>query len=231
MDRIVFYFVDVDCRDSYRDFCNYVNGLYSYNVSVYWNQRFQYDYMKSLKGQLVYLSIEDEEIFKSILKKCNVSFEKKEILDKYNDWLDSRTVKKERLDSNSIDENKMEVFYKEQIPEIIETLDGSQYLTEETVAKKDSIKLYTYSNEQSGHFTPHVHVQYNQEKKFCVISLVDFKVLAPNNCPLTPKVKKCIELLKDNIDDAREAWNKTNAQIKFKYVDGKISGETYNTKI
>lgn len=43
------------------------------------------------------------------------------------------------------------------------------------------------------------------------------------------KLKKCIELLKDNIDDARLAWNRSSGNIKFKVSNGISFDETYDS--
>ena len=43
------------------------------------------------------------------------------------------------------------------------------------------------------------------------------------------KIKKCVELLKGNINDARLAWNRTSGNIKFKINNGIALDETYDS--
>lgn len=227
MENIVFYLLNINTKESYSKFYEYIDYLNKYNISAYQNQFFQYEAMGLDCGQLVYISIENEDVFLEILDKCKIEAEKKDILSDYNIWLKKRTIKKERLKQINVDETTIEIIHEESFPKIYEALDGSQYLTEETIIKKDKIRIYTNSNEQTGHHIPHVHIQYNEENNFCVVSLIDLSIIEPKGNPKTARIKKCINLLEIHINKARLAWNKTSGNIKFKVENGEALVETY----
>lgn len=110
---------------------------------------------------------------------------------KYDEWINKCSFKKVKLDDSFLDNEKnIQNVLEVEIPQIIELLDGSQLLTEEEIVRKDGIKLYTHSNEQCGHHIPHIHVYYNCDKNFCIISLRNFAVIEPSKCEKRAKIKK-----------------------------------------
>ena len=61
---------------------------------------------------------------------------------------------------------------------------------------------------------------------FCVISWIDLSMIEPRENSKTAKIKKCIELCKNHIDEAGLAWNWTSSNIKFKVINGAILDKT-----
>ena len=77
MENIVFYLLNINTKESYSKFHEYIDYLNKYNISAYQNQFFQYEAMGLDFGQLVYISIENEDVFLEILDKCKIEAEKK----------------------------------------------------------------------------------------------------------------------------------------------------------
>lgn len=215
-----FVLVKINNKESYRDFCKYVSAINKLNFQILWNYKFQHFCEISLdEGQLVYIDEQYKDEYIVCLKKNDISFEIKDLSSKYDEWVNIH-CSKEVLDDSFYNAECVQMVKEIEIPQIIELLDGTQLLTEEEIVRKDGIKLYTHSNEQCGHHIPHVHVWYNDDKNYCVISLKDFKVIEPCNCLKRAKIKKCVELLKKNINDSRLAWNRSSGNLKFKVVEG-----------
>lgn len=86
----------------------------------------------------------------------------------------------------------------------------------------ERISLVLHTREGERHNTPHCHVQppRGNNGDYCEISLVDFHIF--NECSgYNSKIgKAAIRILKDNIQEARAAWNLISHHIKFKVVDG-----------
>lgn len=227
----VFVLIKVNNRDSYKPFCDFVNSIHNLTFQILWDYKFQYYCEIGFdSGHLIYIDEANKDEFICAISKNNIPFEIKDLSEKYDEWINKCSCKKVKLDDSFLDnEPIIEPVLEVEIPQIIELPDGSQLLTEEEIVRKDGIKLYTHSNEQCGHHIPHIHVYYNGDKNYRVLSLKNFEVIEPSKCDKRAKIKKCVELLKENINDARLAWNRTSGNIKFKINNGIALDETYDS--
>jgi len=216
-----FVLIKINNKESFKPFCEFVNAIYNLNFQILLSYKFQYFCKISFEeGHLVYVDNENKEDFLNTLKKNEIPFEVKDLTNEYNAWTNNYNVV-EKLDDSFLTNDQQNIINSFDVPQIIEFPDGSQLLTEEEIVRKDNIKIYTHSNEQCGHHIPHIHVEYNNVRNFCVISLKDFKVLQPKNIEKRAKVKKCVSLLKMYIAEARLSWNKSSGKLKFKLINGK----------
>lgn len=101
----------------------------------------------------------------------------------------------------------------------------TQVLTEGTVARKDNIRIYINTNEETNHHIPHCHVDYNNEKNYCVLSLIDLTKIAPDGDRRNAIIKKAQGVLRDNLQDARKMWNSIKSKGKFVFRDGQYTDE------
>lgn len=227
----IFVLIKVNNKESYKLFCDFVNAIHNLTFQILWDYKFQYYCEIGFdSGHLIYIDEANKDEFIGAISKNNIPFKIMDLSRKYDEWINKCSFKKVKLDDSFLDNEKnIQNVLEVEIPQIIELPDGSQLLTEEEIVCKDGIKLYTHSNEQCGHHIPHIHVCYNGDKNFCVISLRDFAVIEPSKCEKRAKIKKCIGLLKDNIDDARLAWNRSSGNIKFKVSNGIPLDETYDS--
>lgn len=169
---------------------------------------------KNIRETLYSVNYADYTAFEKLLMCNNFSFEEKLLYDDYLVWKSSITPTKKKLDDSFLDMDKIIFVGKFSFPKIVENDQGSQSLNEGQVVRKDSVKIYTNSNENCGHHTPHVHIWYGNDKNYCVISLTDYSVIEPENYT-NAKIRKSIDLLKMNIVKARIAWNQTSGTLKF----------------
>ena len=224
----VFYKLSIDNTQDFTDFCRYVNALNECNISSHTENAFAY-YI-GMKEMLVSINKNDINKHEEILMQKKIGFEKLELEKEYQKYLDENYPVKEKLEDSFLDKDQINVIEEIRIPQIIEGPRGQQLLIEEKVAKEDGIKIYTHSNEQTGHNIPHVHIEYNNDRNFCVISLIDFSVIEPKKSNFA-KIKKCVELVKKYCQKCRQAWNKTSGRIKFRTDSyGIPTDETYDTK-
>ena len=185
-------------------------------------------------GRLVYIDDKDAKVFFQKLKEKNISFEILDLNEKYDEFTKSKcTPEIEKLDDSFFltEKEKIKVITTIKIPKIIECSNGKQLLTEGKIVDKDGITLYIYSNEQSKHHKPHVHIAYNDDNNFLEIDLKNFEIIKQKKRNGNPKkVNKCIELVKEYITESRLEWNKSNARIKFKVNEkGVPTDETYDS--
>ena len=111
-------------------------------------------------------------------------------------------------------ENEIIVIATKSFTHCEETKDGRLILNEGTIDRKDNIKIYVRSKEKSCHNIPHVHVWYNDYDNYCVISLINFELITPDNAKKRV-VNNSIELIKENFDKCKIEWNKSDALIKI----------------
>lgn len=117
------------------------------------------------------------------------------------------------------------------IDEIICGPRETQILLEHTVTSKTKLKLYINSNEITGHNIPHCHVHYKDIKNYCVLSLVDLEMIAPEKNKSNAIIKEARDLLNLNLQDARKIWNEIHSVVGFekdsngKYTDKLIKKE------
>lgn len=222
----IFILIKINNKKSYKPFCEFVYAIYDLDFQILLNYKFQYFCKIDFnEGMLVYIDEVNKNTFINALLLKNIPFEIKDLSNEYIIWMEKKDNIYEKLDDSFLKLDLQETIVSIEIPQIIENPDGSQYLIEEEIIRKDKIKIYTHSNEQCGHHIPHVHIEYNNIRNFCVISLKDFCVLQPKNCLKSAKIKKCIALLMNYIDDARLSWNKSSGRVKFKIVDGRPTSE------
>ena len=205
-----FYKINLDCSKSYKTLYDLIER--SRSEDIHWYQETGFSYFLKL-GELYYSCDSNCCLkFERMLCDFNVKFEKKpDFGGRYQEYISTFPQNSNQAHDCSL-ENQVVVIEK-RIQKIIEGSNGCQILTEESVANKDSIKIYVESNEVCSHHIPHVHVSYNHDFNVLSISLVGFNVLAGDG--RGAKAKKAIDLLKDNIDKAREIWNKCNNHSKF----------------
>jgi len=153
--------------------------------------------------------------FESILSNNSYNYESFNLNSAYKEWKSSTENTKEKLDTRFIDNSQEQIIGEYTFPEILETENGTQILTEEEICRKDCIKIYTHSNENCGHHIPHVHIAYNDDRNYCVISLKDKSVIEPPNCQRA-KIRKVVQLLNEHFDEAVDAWNRTTGFCKIK---------------
>ena len=181
-------------------------------------------------GRLVYIDDKDTEVFLKKIKEKNISFEILDLNEKYDEFTKAKCLPEiEKLDDSFFLPNDTEIVAEEEFSEIRELPDGSQYLTEEEIVRKDCIKLKVHLKETCGHHKPHLHAEYNDVKNFCVIDLKNFSIIEPKHCERRARFKKCIALAKKYVVQARLVWNKSSGIIKFKVINWIPTEETYDS--
>lgn len=218
----IFYKLDIDTSQNYSDLSKFITLVSEHNIECYIDNAFLSTV--GVKRFAVSIEAKDKEKFEQLLHANNIKFELLNLSNQYYEYCLNIFPKKEKLDDTFIDGSE-NIIISIEIPQIIDGPNGKQYLTEETITRKDQIKIYTHSNERCGHHIPHVHCAYGDDKNYCVISLCNLEVIQPSNYK-SARVKKIIEIVTQNLDKCRLAWNKTSGFLKFKLAaDGKPINE------
>lgn len=218
----IFYKLDIDTSQNYSDLSKFINLVSEHNIKCSNDNAFLSTV--GVKGFAVNIEAKDKEKFEQLLYTNNIRFESLNLSEKYYKYCLNTFPKKEKLDDTFIDGSE-DIIISIEIPQIIDGPNGKQFLTEGTIARKDQIKIYTHSNERCGHHKPHVHCAYGDDNNYCVISLCSLEVIQPSNYK-SARVKKIIEIVTQNLDKCRLAWNKTSGLLKFKLdADGKPINE------
>ena len=174
--------------------------------------------------RLLIIQKEDKEEF---IKMCNLH----EIEFKFYDHLifdyltyrDLLTNEKRELESDDYD-NPIE--FKEvaqiEVPPIICTRGTSKFLYENTIKRKDKMRIFIGLNEKTNHFKPHIHAEYEGES-YAVFDLIDLEVIKSRaKKGHNAKTKEFLKLIKDNLVNARTIWNKSSSLLKFPTIDDSI---------
>ncbi len=164
--------------------------------------------------RLYSVDVLESQRFEAILSDNSYNYKSYDLNSAYEEWKSSTMNIPKVLDSSFIDNDQEQIICECSFPEIRETENGTVILNEEEICRKDCIKIYTHSNENCGHHVPHVHVAYNDNRNFCVISLIDKSVIEPVNCRRA-KVKKAVQLLNEHFNEAVNAWNRTTGHCKI----------------
>jgi len=211
----IFYRIPLDLTNPYKFICllsNHKNrdkigeiiieSSFGFSIGI--------DYLYSLKSQ-------DSSNFESLLKDNQIDYEKLDLSHKYHVYQINHTANEplENLDSSFLCNDEMDIVVDTDIPQIICGPGTTRVLHEEEIVRKDNIKIYVHSNELCGHHIPHVHVKYNDNDNYCVISLVDVSVLVPKNLK-NAKTRDICKLVNTHLQKSRAAWNRTNSLLKFK---------------
>lgn len=218
----IFYKLDIDTSQNYSDLSKFINLLSKNQIESFYDTTF----LRSIevRGFVINIQAKDKEKFEQLLHTNNIKFELLNLSEQYYEYCLDTFPKKEKLDDTFIDGSE-NIIISIEIPQIIDGPNGKQYLTEETITRKDQIKIYMHSNERCGHHIPHVHCAYGDDKNYCVISLCNLEVIQPSNYK-SARVNKIIEIVTQNLDKCRLAWNKTSGFLKFKLAaDGKPINE------
>lgn len=164
--------------------------------------------------RLYSVDVLESQRFEAILSDNSYNYKSYDLNSAYEEWKSSTMNIPKVLDSSFIDNDQEQIICEYSFPEIRETENGTVILNEEEICRKDCIKIYTHSNENCGHHVPHVHVAYNDNRNFCVISLIDKSVIEPVNCQRA-KAKKAVQLLSEHFNEAVDAWNRTTGHCKI----------------
>lgn len=164
--------------------------------------------------RLYSVDVLESQRFEAILSDNSYNYKSYDLNSAYEEWKSSTMNIPKVLDSSFIDNDQEQIICEYSFPEIRETENGTVILNEEEICRKDCIKIYTHSNENCGHHVPHVHVAYNDNRNFCVISLIDKSVIEPVNCRRA-KAKKAVQLLNEHFNEAVDAWNRTTGHCKI----------------
>lgn len=187
------------------------NAPYNKQIEVALESYFGYineiDYLYSVETSKATL-------FESILSKEKIKFTKMNLDDEYATYLDNCTPN----ETSSIEKDyKIDESIVVGIFEITQIICGageSQLLLEKTIIKKDKIKVRVNTKEKGKHHLPHAHIDYNSEENYCIISLMNYSVIKPDNFH-NAKIKKIIELLKGVEQKARKQWNMSDSDSKI----------------
>lgn len=182
------------------------------NIQILFESNFAFSIGMDIR--LYSVDVLESQRFEAILSDNSYDFESYELNSAYEEWKSSTMNIPKALDSRFIENDQEQIICECSFPEIRETENGTQILTEEEICRKDCIKIYTHSNENCGHHVPHVHVAYNDNRNFCVISLIDKSVIEPVNCRRA-KANKAVQLLNEHFDEAVNAWNRTTGHCKI----------------
>lgn len=176
------------------------------------------------------LTSQDSTFFESLLKENQIEFERLDLSHEYHEYQITHTVNEplEDLDSSFLCDDEMDIIIDKDIPQIICGQGTTRVLHEEEIARKDNVKIYVHSNERCGHNIPHVHIKYNDNDNYCVISLVDISVIAPKNLK-NAKTKDICDLVNTHLQKSRAAWNRTNSLLKFKKDKEEYTSSYYRT--
>lgn len=223
MSRKVFY--KIDNRNN--AFTTFICDLRNLELECYQNCSFEY-YVKQYG--LFCFNEDDIQRAEKEMTRYNVQYIKVGLSDEYAIFKNSHQNldNTEELDKDYIDNDSMNFIASDSFPRIILMPDGRQLLTEGTVAKSDydKIKIYINSNERAGHNIPHIHAQYNTNRNYCVVSLVDLKIIEPKELKEgNAKTKKIIKLINDNLLKAREEWNRCDNLLKFVEENGVLTNK------
>lgn len=137
---------------------------------------------------MVKIEATNKEKFEQLMVENNIAFKYLDLSEQYEKYCLSVSPKKEKLDDTFIDGTEDIIISLEIFP-IIDGPDGKHLLTEETITRKDQIKIYTHSDERCGHHIPHVHCAYGYDRNYCVTSLCNLDVIQPLNYK-SAKIKK-----------------------------------------
>lgn len=162
------------------------------------------------------ISILDEYMFETKLKAAKISYEKFPLNKEYKDYIKSINLNDDydRLKSSFLDEKNTILIAETEIGDAELYSDIAKTLLEGTVNKKDKMKLYIHSNEKCGHSTPHIHAAFGDDKNYSSISLIDLQIIESNHA-YCKKDKMLIDFVEDNLQKARQEWNKCETLLKF----------------
>lgn len=208
-------------ENSYRFVCLVANEPVRSNVNnILQEKRFG---KKIGLSNLYSVPIEYEVYFDKVLKENNFKFTKYDLENKYEEYLQETEPNEsyEILDTSFLQGQQPIYILDVDVPEIILSSGENRSLTEGTVDRKDNIKIYIHTNEKCGHHIPHIHVKYNENDNYCVLSLVDLSVIVPEKLKKSnAKLKEIRKLVTKNMQKARKEWNSCDNLLKFAEKDG-----------
>lgn len=199
-------------NNPYETVCFLANTFSHYSIIL----ESKFAYYQNIHACLFSVDADNQYDFEKTLYNHGYDFKKYDLYNEYLIWKEKTKKEpiKTKLDDSFLDNSTIIEVVNEVVPAIEYGENGRQILDEETICKKENIKLYTHSNEMCGHHIPHIHVEYGGDKNYCVISILDKRVLEPKNFN-NKIVKKAIDLLNQNYKQAVIAWNKTSGCVKM----------------
>lgn len=205
----IYYLTDLDIKNTYKPICELIRKTYTSNIeSLLLESDIQYK-CEYKDGMMFSIDERFKCEFEEILKELFVNYE-------------IVSVKNDEAIQN-LEEKVMIYPYKK-------LKNGKIAIKEVLVARKDGIKMYVKSKEKGCHYYPHVHFDYQNSENSLVVYIHNYEKRI-NKINDSKKEKECINILKKNINAAKEAWNKSDAPIKFKVdSDGNITNEMYNSE-
>lgn len=171
------------------------------------------------------ISSDKKTIFEKSCNETGIEVKQIDLEKLYDEFIQKKSANNTTLLEHIPEENRI-YFCSKTIPHIEDNIGTRQNLYEFLINKKDDeLKLYINAEGKGKHNTPHCHVEYKNNENYCVLSLVDYRLLEPKNGVRTKILNKAQELLQENIQHAREIWNRTDGLLKFKVVNGEYTAE------
>lgn len=228
MENSDFLLVDVKENQQYQMIVLIGNAPYLEKFGkIYFDFHFMFDMEKKYDikfGQLLIIEKEDKEEF---IKMCNLhEIEFKfydQLIFEYLAYRDLLTNEKRELESDDYDNpiEFKEIAQIEVLP-IICARGTTKSLYEDTIKRKDKMRIFIGLNEKTNHFKPHIHAEY-EGKSYAVFNLVDLEVIKSRaKKGHNAKTKEFQKLIKDNLANARTIWNKSSSLLKFPTIDDSI---------
>ena len=204
----IYYLTDLEIKNTYKPICEFSRKLYISNIeNVILESEIQYKC--GYKNGMMFSIDEKLKLeFEDILRELSINYE-------------IVTIKDDTIKNL---EDKIMIYPYRKLK------NGKTAIKEVLVARKDGIKMYVKSKEKGCHYYPHVHFDYQNSENSLVVYIHNYEIKI-NSINNSKKEKECINILKKNIRAAKEAWNKTDAPIKFKVDNnGSITNEIYNSE-
>ncbi len=232
-----FYLVDIEVMKKF-EWIPLVNLPYSgYDFGLLFEESFWYD-LRFRQGlfkeenndkTLWSISADKKSIFEESCKELNIKVYEIDLEKLYNKYVQQNTIYNPSPQAEISKEDQIDIC-SQSFDHIICGAGTSQILLEHTIVEKDNIRLYINSNENARHNLPHCHVHYNSRTNYCVLSLVDYQKLAPDNNVKNAIICKAQRILSKHIQYARHLWNRIESPLKFKIVNGEYTNEYYMIK-
>lgn len=209
----IFYKLDIDYRKDLRSLCDFITLTYANGIKSYIDYRFVYSL--GIKGFVVGIEINNKEQFESLLLSHDINYVFLGLSKEYSFYKSNNSHEKASINSltSKNDDKIIPIFTVND--DVYGSSKTSRTLSEGFLFKQAQISIYIKSNEMSGHFVPHVHCNYGDKINYCVLSLIDMKVLSPKNKCLK-NLSKIVKVVSEHINECRVGWNKAISLIKFK---------------
>ena len=227
----LFYLIDINVMRRL-DWIPLANPPYlDQDLNILFESNFFY-YLRKDKGldedldkyYLWSIPFDKQKLFEQACKELDITAKIHDFEDYYEEFKQKKQIYKPSQQKEIPEDDCVDIC-EEFFPKIMCGPGVSQILLEHSVGEIDGISLYINSNEMTGHHTPHCHVKYNGVKNYCVLSLVDYKKIAPDGDIENAIIRKAQQVLKNNIQLARQTWNKIHSQLKFKVINGQYTSD------